>query len=212
MYIQPISYSVNMQGKPPGLPKDKGTWKKAVDKIKQKVLDSLPEKTITETAKNVEIWNKLNNDASHPAINRLIMGASALATQPVIDYYNHKVDKETREVSRNRTIAKILVGTGVGMLVRGSCFELVKKMTNINGKGRWSKSLMPTKYLKELLADENLLKNYRNALATSIAILAMCFTNFLIDAPLTVCLTNHFNKKTNEKAQKNKQERMVLDG
>ena len=44
--------------------------------------------------------------------------------------------------------------------------------------------------------DAKLLKNYRSALSTAVAILAMCFTNFAIDAPLTVYLTNKFNDKT----------------
>ena len=69
---------------------------------------------------------------SNPAKNRLIMGATALLTQPAIDYYNHRVDDETRTVSRNRTIAKILAGTTVGIAVRGSCYKLVEKMTNLN--------------------------------------------------------------------------------
>ncbi len=212
MNIQPISYSVNMQGKPPGVPNNKGTWKNVVDKLKQKVIDSLPEMTFDDSAKNIQRWKKWNNNASHPAINRLIMGATALTTQPAIDYYNHKVDKETREVSRNRTIAKILVGTGVGIVVRGSCYELVDKMTNIKGKGRFSKSLITPKFISDLLKNSEFMGNYRNALATSLAVLAMCVTNFVIDAPLTVWLTNYFNKRTKQKEQKVTEERMVLNG
>ena len=211
MYIQPISYNVNMQGKTPRLPENKGAWKKTVDKIKQKIIDVLPEKTFEDSAKNVTNWSKWNEKISHPATNRFIMGATALATQPAIDYYNHKVDKETREVSRNRTIAKILAGVSVGMAVRGSCYELVAKMTNIHGKGRWSKALLPPDFIKDLLNNKNHLGNYRNALATSIAILAMLVTNFLIDAPLTVCLTNYFNRKSKENAQVKKDERTVLN-
>lgn len=212
MNIQPISNNVNMQGKSPGLPKDNGAWRKAVDKLKQKVIDLLPEKTFEDSAKNVQNWQKWNNNASHPAINRLIMGATALTTQPAIDYYNHKVDKETREISRNRTIAKILVGTGVGIAVRGACYELVDKMTNIKGKGRFSKSLLSKKFIRDLLLERDFMGNYRNALATSLAILVMCVTNFVIDAPLTVWLTNRFNKKSKQKEQKTDNERMVLNG
>ena len=131
MYIQPINYSVNMQGgpSPKGDPK---SWRKFLDKIQQKIIDTVPEKTFNDLGKRKE-WELINKKISHPATNRLIMGATALATQPAIDYYNHRVDKETREISRNRTIAKIIVGTGVGMAVRGSCYELVKKMTDIKG-------------------------------------------------------------------------------
>ena len=43
------------------------------------------------------------------------------------------------------------------------------------------------------------LKNYRSALAMAIALLAMCVTNFVLDAPLTAILTNYLNEKTEEK-------------
>lgn len=41
---------------------------------------------------------------------RLILGATALATQPFIDLNNKKADKETRAVSVARTIGKIIAG------------------------------------------------------------------------------------------------------
>ena len=134
------------------------------------------------------------------------MGATALATQPAIDYYNHKVDQETREISRNRTIAKILVGTLVGIIVRGSCYKLVQKMTDLVGKGKYSKALIPQKYYDEFFKNPKLLENYRSALSTGSAICAMCFTNFAIDAPLTVRATNKFNAMTKAKNEKKKQE------
>lgn len=190
MYIQPNYNNVNMRGSE----KNSGFWKR----LKQKALDAVPESTFKDGTKKVAKWKKYDEAASNPAKNRLIMGVTALATQPAIDYYNHKVDKETREVSRNRTIAKILAGTLVGIAVRGSCYNLVKKMTNIKGTGKFSKALLPTKHLKDLVKEPTFLKNYRNALSTSLAILAMCFTNFAIDAPLTVFLTNYFNEKRQE--------------
>ncbi len=216
MYIQPISNSINMQGapKPKG---NSGALKKITDRIKQKVIDMVPERTVANSAKDVIKWTNWNRDLSHPATNRLIMGATAIITQPVIDYNNHKVDKETREVSRNRTIAKIVVGALVGIMVRGSAFELVSKMTNIKGTSRFSRALLPKKHLRELIKDSKLMDNYRNALATLTAILAMCVTNFVIDAPLTVHLTNHLNKRTNLKKQEKQnlqqeKERLVLNG
>jgi hypothetical protein len=135
------------------------------------------------------------------------MGATALVTQPTIDYYNHKVDKETREVSRLRTISKILAGTAVGIVVRGSCYRVVEKMTNFKDTSRLGKALLPTKFLNELANDVKLLKNYRNALSTTVAVIAMCITNFLIDAPLTVFLTNHFNDRRLKR--KEEQERRI---
>lgn len=193
MYIQPNYNNVNMCGSE----KNSEFWKR----LKQKALDVVPQATFKDGAKRVAKWKKYDEGASHPAQNRLIMGITALATQPVIDYYNHRVDEETREVSRNRTIAKILAGTLVGIVVRGSSYELVKKMTNIKGKDRFSKALLPTKHLKDLVKTPKLLKNYRSALSTSLAILAMCITNFAIDAPLTVFLTNYFNEQRNKKAE-----------
>lgn len=189
MYVQPNYNNINMCGSE----KNSGFWKR----IQQKALDAIPESTFKDGSKRVAKWKKHDEDASHPAKNRLIMGVTALATQPTIDYYNHKVDKETREVSRNRTIAKIIAGTLVGIAVRGSSYELVEKMTNIKGTKKYSKALLPTKHLKDLVKTPKLLKNYRSALSTSLAILAMCITNFAIDAPLTVFLTNYFNEKRN---------------
>lgn len=190
MYIQPNYNNINMCGSE----KNSNFWKR----IQQKALDAIPESTFKDEARRVARWKKYDEGASHPAKNRLIMGVTALATQPTIDYYNHKVDKETREVSRNRTIAKIIAGTLVGIAVRGSSYELVEKMTNIKGTKKYSKALLPRKHLKDLVKTPKLLKNYRSALSTSLAILAMCITNFAIDAPLTVFLTNYFNEKRNQ--------------
>lgn len=202
MYIQPNQNNVNMYGSA----KKPNFWKR----LKQKAMDALPERTFNDNPKRVDKWRKFDERLSRPAENRLIMGATAILTQPTIDYYNHKVDQETREVSRCRTIAKIIAGTIVGISVRGSCYSLVKKMTNIKGKSSFSKALLPSKNLKDLIMIPDFLKNYRNALATGVAILAMCVTNFAIDAPLTVYLTNHFNEKRKEK-QANEKERGIVN-
>ena len=187
MKIQPEANNIAMSG---------WSWSSFKNSIKQRVIDAVPVSTIKDGTKRVEKWKYFDEKMSKPAENRFIMGATAMVTQPVIDYNNHKVDQETRRVSRNRTIAKILAGTGVGMIVRGSCYSLVKKMTDVNGKSKYSQALLPTEFLKDLTKDAKLLKNYRSALTTAVAILAMCFTNFAIDAPLTVYLTNKFNDKT----------------
>lgn len=72
-------------------------------------------------------------------------------------------------------------------------------MTNIQGNSRFSKALLPKKYLKEINDNPKFLKNYRSALAMAIALLAMSVTNFVLDAPLTAFLTNYFNEKTEVK-------------
>lgn len=193
MYIQSNYNSVNMYGSE----KKPGFWKR----IKQKVLDTLPEATFNDGAKNLKKWRNIDEFISRPAENRFIMGATAMLTQPAIDYCNHKVDEETRETSRIRTVSKIVAGTIVGIAVRGSCYKLVEKMTNISGKSRLEKALLPSKYLESLVKNMKLLKNYRSALSTGLAIMTMCVTNFLIDAPLTVFLTNYQLAKRKDKLQ-----------
>lgn len=198
------NYNISMKGfgKPP-----KGNSKTKIDKLKQSVLDKFKNRTFDDSnTSKTDKMSKLDDLISRPAQNRLIMGATALSTQPAIDYSNHKVDEETRTVARNRTIAKIIAGTTVGMLVRGSCYKLVKKMTNLNGVKKFEQALLPRGEIRKELEGHGgkYIKNYRSALATGLALLVMTFTNFLIDAPLTIWLTNRFNKKT-QKLQKDKE-------
>ena len=190
------NYNICMQGKG-GKPKPnkppKSAGKNFREKLFQKLLDALPEKTLKDGSAKAD---KFNNVLSRPDVNRFIMGATALLTQPTIDYYNHRVDEETRVVSRNRTIAKILAGTSVGIIVRGICYQAINKMTNLNGTKKYSKWLIPEQWAKKFADNPTKLGNYKNALSTSIALCIMLFTNFLIDAPLTVYLTNKFNAKS----------------
>ena len=187
MYIQPISENnISMRGKPS--PK---SWKAAAERIKQKVFDALPDATFKDTSK---FWKTVDSRISRPAENRAIMGLTALAMQPIIDASNKKVDDKTRKTSICRTISKIVVGTLVGICVRGSAYHLVKNMTNVNGTSKFSKLLLPKKYIHELVREPKFLENYRSALSTGTAILAMLVTNFAIDAPLTVKMTNSLKK------------------
>ena len=172
------------------------SWGRFKARIKQRIVDTIPQITFKDDKNTLDKYQKIDKTISKPAENRLIMGATALLTQPAIDYYNHRVDEDTRKVSRNRTLAKIIAGTSVGIVVRGSCFKLVEKMTNPEGGSKYSKALIPDNYIGKFKKFPALLNNHRSALSTGIAILAMCFTNFLIDAPLTVYLTNKFNSKT----------------
>lgn len=200
MYIQPNNNNVVMTGAPK-TPNSRSSWKKIGNRVKQYIIDAIPEHTFKDTPRRVNRWKNFDERMSRPAENRLIMGATAIVTQPAIDYYNHKVDEDTRVVSRNRTIAKIIAGTGVGILVRGSCYNLVSKMTNAEGNRKYSKALIPKEYLKEAIENPKLLKNYRSALSMGVAILAMCVTNFVGDAPITVYLTNEFNSRSGKGAK-----------
>ncbi len=180
----------------------------------QKAFDKIPEVTKKERKNSLKNWDKINDFTSHPMWNRAIMGVTALLTQPPIDYYNHRVDDETKVVSRNRTIAKILAGTAVGMAVRGPVTSLVKKMTDINGKTKFSKFLLPKseKILNEIVNNKQYLSNYRSTIAMAVALAIMTYTNFKCDAPLTTYFTNEFNKKSgiNPPKEQNKSESEVI--
>ncbi len=200
MNIQPeynYNNSVAMRGK---------WWKKLQDKVIQKAIDLTPMHTAKDSAKKIEQRNNFDNWVSKPHINRGVMGVTALATQPAIDYYNHRVDDDTRKIARNRTIAKIIAGTGVGMfVVRGPIYTAVENMTNIACKSKFGKKLLPKRFLSEIANNEKFLKNYRSALAMGLALAAMSVTNFVLDAPITIFLTNLLNDQTAkiEEAKKN---------
>lgn len=183
--------NISMQGK---------RWDRFTNKIMQKTLDLFPEHTAKESARKLEKWNNFDNWISRPDVNRAVMGATALVTQPFIDACNHNVDEETRKVSICRTIAKIIAGTGVGVfVVRGPLYKAITSMTNINGKSKYSKKLLPKKFLAEISNNEKFLNNNRSALSMSIALGAMCITNFVLDAPLTIALTNLFKDSISKK-------------
>ncbi len=131
-----------------------------------------------------------------PATTRLIMGATALAFQPFIDYRNRGVDEETRRVSVARTVAKILVCTATGFAIRKGCISLVKKFSQ-----KPTQAFYPNAGHNIDVKDKDILTklksiNYVNTMGTCVALGVMLFTNFLIDAPLTKFFTNLLVKKT----------------
>ncbi len=195
MNIQPINNSVSMQGR-----QNNNAWNNLKNSVVQKIIDVIPEHTHKESAKKLEKWNKIDNWVSKPAQNRGIMGATAILTQPFIDYNNKKVDQETRKMAFLNRLAVILAGTTVGMfIVRGPIHTLTEKMTNLKGNSKFSKALLPKNFLNEIAENEKFLKNYRVALSTSLAVATCAITNFLLDAPLTIYLTNLFHDKLCDK-------------
>lgn len=147
---------------------------------------------------------------------RLILGATALATQPFIDLNNKKADKETRAVSVARTIGKIIAGTLVGVAVRAGSIAAIKRFSGaelktINGVTKICKksdkdifvplfakirpNITEADFAKEY-------KNYTNALGTVAATVAMIFTNFLIDAPLTKFITDKLTNTVRKNIEK----------
>lgn len=146
--------------------------------------------------------------------NRLILGVTALASQPFFDLYNKDVDEKTRVISCARTIGKIVSGTLTGVAIRGGFIKLAKhnslvgevgtkKVIQIVRKGKEAiqKHILITKGKKlftpsDALSDStHAYKQYQNAMGTILAIVAMIFTNFIIDAPLTKLITNTLVKR-----------------
>lgn len=145
---------------------------------------------------------------------RWILGATALATQPVIDLKNKNVDEDTRMMSVARTMAKIVAGTLVGVGVRYAGIKFIKHFSKYETILNENKDLVLGVYGKKgrdffvpLFAGKNKLQAispeklekkfnlYTKALGTFVATVAMIFTNFVLDAPLTKWLTGIFHKK-----------------
>lgn len=188
MNIQPINNNnISMQGNPNNI------WNRMTNCVVQKILDVTPQHTVKESKKMMDQLDRIDSFISKPMQNRAIMGATALLTQPFIDYHNKNVDDETRKIAFFNRCAVIIAGTSVGMfLVRGPVYTAVKNMTNVKGGAKYSNTLLPKKYIKELSENEKCLKNYRSALAMGISLGLMSITNFLCDAPATIFLTNLF--------------------
>lgn len=126
--------------------------------------------------------------------NRLIIGVSALASQPFIDLYNKKVDEKTRKVSFARTIGKTVSGTITGVLLRKGFIKLAKNYSVVGAKDikKVKKLFTPS----EALSDKtHAYKQYQNTVGTLLAVVGLLFSNFLIDAPLTNLITNVIMKK-----------------
>jgi len=166
------------------------------EKVGQNIINSCPA---------IEVANpktqKLLKDAGEKissAEQRLILGVSALTTQPFIDNRNKRVDEETRKVSVARTIAKIIAGTLTGYFIRKGCIKGIKALSQIPKDGvAWYKTIFTPKGIADNTTDA--FAQYRNAMGTIVALVVMMFTNFLIDAPLTKFLTNLLVKKQEDK-------------
>lgn len=129
--------------------------------------------------------------------NRLILGITALMSQPFIDLHNRRVDERTKEVSAARTVAKIIAGTTTGVIVRYACIAAANALTHKPGAG--VKKISSLFYPKNSKVTEKELRKYINFMGTGLSLGVMMFTNFLIDAPLTKFLTNKFIDKIDAK-------------
>lgn len=170
-------------------PKIKFYWEmNSMIRIAEKIVSKIPKREFNgEKAEKFISW--FGRNISTPE-NRLIIGASALASQPFIDLFNNDVDEDTRIVSCARTIGKTVAGTATGFLVRAGFIHLTRKYSEVGEVG--------TNKIKKLFTPPNApskvtfaYKQYQNAMGMLLAIVAMLFTNFAIDAPLTNYLTNN---------------------
>lgn len=142
---------------------------------------------------------------------RLIQGATALMTQPFIDLHNKEQDEDTRMMSVARTLAKIIAGTTVGVLVRHYSIKMINALSqyrkvSVAGNGirlvavnKLKSFFLPgfktvSHALSEKAAEQEM-NLYRKGMGTLIGTVAGLFTNFMIDAPLTKHLTGVFYKK-----------------
>lgn len=152
------------------------------------------------TFKNKKVIDSLKWAGQHISSpqNRLILGATALMSQPFIDLHNRDVDEKTKKVSAARTVAKIIAGTSTGFFVRYYCIKAVEAFTN---NPQTAANRLRTLFFPEKAANITIkgLKHYKMALGTILSLGVMMITNLLIDAPLTKFLTNKFIKRIDDK-------------
>ncbi len=169
-------------------------------KINQGIVNIVPEMTISneKTLKGLK-W--VGEKVSSPE-NRLILGVTALMSQPFIDLNNKKVDEDTRKVSAARTVAKIIAGTTTGVLIRSGCIHAIDAFTKLPTE------ITPDMKFKKLRTlftpSAGILKDlnqYKKSLGTILSLGVMVVTNFLLDAPLTKFLTNKFVDRINSKKE-----------
>ncbi len=144
--------------------------------------------------KYTNIAKKAGNKIHAPQ-QRLIVGITALATQPVIDLSNKKVDEDTRVLAACRSLGKIIACTFSGVVVRSGCIKFCERLKD---KAAMQKVLIGAKATKMEIT------KFSNFMGATAALGVMLFTNFLWDAPVTQKLTNFFyNLVSGKKEAKN---------
>lgn len=147
---------------------------------------------------------------------RLIQGATALVLQPLIDFKNRAADEDTRSVSVARTIGKILAGTIAGVTIRYAGIKLAKSfskytlteggkyLTEIKRKTKYDILLPEFDCSKIQIEKVDFINKYDKTIkniGTALATIAMIFTNFLIDAPLTKVITKWLTPVVKQKVE-----------
>ncbi len=185
---------------------------KPITSFANRTIDRIVRAIPSATIKDGKIMNALKWTGQHISSpeNRLILGVTALMSQPFIDLHNRNVDKKTKKVSAARTVAKIIAGNSTGYFVRWGCIKAIEAFTQNPAKGaKGIKTLFYPKHISNVTLKG--LTKYKNAIGTLLALGVMLFTNFLIDAPLTKFLTNKFIKKMDLNGHKQYFERPTID-
>lgn len=158
-----------------------------------RVANVIPSMTVSGE-KTIKAIKWVGQKVSSPQ-NRLILGVTALMTQPFIDLSNKSVDEDTRKVSAARTVAKIIAGTTTGVLIRSGCIHAIDAFTK--HANEITPDMKFKKFRSLFLPQEVLedLSQYKKSLGTILSLFVMVFTNFLLDAPITKYLTNKFIDK-----------------
>lgn len=188
-----MASNMKIQSSPPSF---QGGMSNAYRAVKRRLVNAIPN---VELGGEQKLIQKAGEKISS-AEQRLILGASALMSQPFIDAHNKRVDEKTRKVSVARTVAKIIAGTFTGFFIRKGCIKAINTMSKAKGVGapKWWKTLFTPEGVAN--TETEAFKQYRNAMGTVVALVVMMFTNFLIDAPLTKFLTNKFIKMQEDKS------------
>lgn len=117
---------------------------------------------------------------------RIVIGASAMFLQPVIDLKNKRVDDTTRQAAASRSFSRAIIGTISGIAVRGTCIELGKKLSE---KGRYC-------FIDALkTATPEQVQNYSKAVGNAMALAVLLVTNFIFDVPLINKMSAYINEK-----------------
>lgn len=166
--------------------------------IKRRLFEMVPNMLV----KDRPSLNNFGNFINRPDVNRAIMGATAILTQPFIDKHNPDVDKETAETSMCRTIGKIVAGTTVGCIVRSGVYYLMNACTSMDPNApKWKKLLMPSERMQKVISKHNMdwFKSYKNVLSTALGLGVMLITNPLFDVPFTSWITKTLNNRRKAK-------------
>lgn len=173
-------------------------------------------KVIRSTTIN-NVLDKIGTKLNSPE-QRLLQGVVALGIQPFIDFRNKGTDDDTRAVSVARTTGKIIAGTTVGVCVRYASIALAKNFSKYkilteekNGEivikqfEKIAKNGIFTPDIAKMVKGMPVAKferNYRNYIktwGTVLGVVAMVFTNFLIDVPITKAITKKLTPKVKAK-------------